>query len=288
MPELPELQVACRRLAELVPADQAITEVELASPFLLRTVEVPLEQVIGTRLVDARRFGKHLGLALEGERRLWLVFHLMLAGRLDWRPAGRALPRRQGCLKLTFGEAGALVLLERGTRKQAALYLVERPDQVERVTTAAVDPLGSEFTVAHLTAALRARNRQLKGALTDARVVGLGNAYSDEALWSARLSPLKLTEKLTEEELLRLHAAIRATLEQWIDTVDASCPGQMPTDQRKWRSRLRIHGRWREACPACGDPIERISYKETETNYCPTCQNEGKTLADRRLSRFLK
>jgi len=284
MPEIPELEVTCRRLRELVVGQQ-VTGCQLGSPFLLRTVEIPLDEIVGQQVTGASRFGKHLGIAC-GE--LWLVLHLMLAGRLHWRKASHPLPKRNGCLKLTLGEAGSLQLLEGGTRKQAALYVVRDPQQVEKVAASAIDPLGPDFTVAHLTEVLQARNRQLKGALTSARVVGLGNAYSDEVLWAAGLSPLKLTSRLSGEEILRLHGAIREQLVFWVDAVDQACPGSFPVDQKRWRSQLKIHRKWREDCPVCGATIERISYAETETNYCPGCQNGGKKLADRRLSRFLK
>lgn len=288
MPEIPELEVTLRRIDGWV-GGRELSAVELGTPFFLRTAEVPLDELIGLELQQACRRGKHLALAFgdEGEARRWLVIHLMLAGRLDGRPSGKALPRRDGLLKLSFGDR-ALVVTERSRKKGAALYAVRQLDEVPRLRELPTDPLDPAFDRDALAAALSQRSSQLKNALTDWRRVGLGNAYADEVLWAARLSPLRLTGQLDDPAIDRLHVAIGEQLARWIDEVDRLAGAGFPTHQPTWRKTLAIHGQAGQPCPACGETIAAVRYAERETCYCPTCQTGGKPLADRRRSRFLK
>lgn len=265
MPELPELEVYAERIRERA-AGQRLTILEVRNIFTLRTVEPPIDVAVGRTLRDVRRRGKRLVLSLDD---VHLVIHLMLAGRLHWKPLDAPLHKGHGCVRLAF-ESGALHLVEPSTRKQASLHLAR-----------SLDAFPDD---ADLDAALKRENRQLKHALRD---VAVGNAYGDEFLHAARLSPLKLTHSLTPDEIERLRAAIRDGSRAWIDHIRAAT-ADLPHNQRLWRSKMAVHGRFKKPCPVCGTRVERISYAEKETHYCPTCQTGGRKLADRRLSRLLK
>jgi formamidopyrimidine-DNA glycosylase len=283
MPELPDVVVYLECLRPRV-VGQALERVRLASPFLLRSVEPPLERAAGKRVRDLRRLGKRL--VFELEDRLYLVLHLMIAGRLHWKPHGAKLPGKIGLAAFDFS-SGTLILTEAGTKKRASLYLVEGEDGL-----AAHQPGGLEVLDADLGSfreALRSENHTLKRALTDPRLFsGIGNAYSDEVLHRARLSPLTWTHRLTDDQTVRLFEATRATLQHWLDRLRAEAGDGFPEKVTAFRAGMAVHGRFGQPCPACGTPVQRIVYAENETNYCPRCQTEGKVLADRSLSRLLK
>ncbi|HVS09476.1 MAG TPA: DNA-formamidopyrimidine glycosylase family protein [Planctomycetota bacterium] len=283
MPELPDVTVYLEALEGRV-LGRRLERVRLASPFLLRSVEPPLSEVEGKRTIELRRLGKRIVLGLEDE--LFLVLHLMIAGRLRWRQRGAALPGRRGLAAFDF-EAGTLLLTEAGTKKRASLHVVRGEADLARH-----DPGGLEVLESDLDAfrrALQAENHTLKRALTDPRLFsGIGNAYSDEILHAARLSPLAMTLRLSDEEIARLHAAMRSTLELWIDRLRRETGAGFPEKVTAFRAGMAVHGRFREPCPTCGSPVQRIVYAENETNYCARCQTGGKLLADRALSRLLK
>ncbi|MFN8176684.1 MAG: DNA-formamidopyrimidine glycosylase family protein [bacterium] len=285
MPELPELEVARERLGEALGGRRIVRAAAL-DPFLLRTVEPPLSAVVGARVTGARRRGKHL--LLDVERGLSLAFHLMRAGRLRLKDARKFKPHRKRTLFVLEVE-GALLLemTEAGTERRATLRVL-RADALPPDLDRGIEPMGGELTVGALGAALRAENRRVKNALRSPDVVaGVGNAYSDEILHAARLSPMRETRRMTDEEMARLAGAIVATLGTWIERVRAACPpGTLPEKQDLWRKDFRVHGKAGQTCPVCGATIERISYVDAETDYCPTCQTGGRLLADRRLSRL--
>jgi formamidopyrimidine-DNA glycosylase len=282
MPELPDITLYLERLEPLV-AGQPLVGVRLASPFLLRSVEPPLAAAGGRRVVGLRRVGKRIVLALDGD--LFLVLHLMVAGRLRWRPPGAAIPGRNGLAAFDF-PAGTLLLTEASSRRRAALQLVRG-----EAALAALDPGGLEVLTADLAAfqgALGRENHTLKRALTDPTLFsGIGNAYSDEILHRARLSPFKRTADLTAEESARLFAATRDVLSEWIERLRRDTPG-FPDKVTAFRPEMAVHGRFGLPCPRCGAAVQRIVYAENEANYCASCQTDGRLLADRALSQLLK
>ncbi len=262
----------------------SLEDVRLRSAFLLRTVDPPLSAVQGRQVVAVRRVGKRIGLGLEGE--LWLVIHLMIAGRLHWKPPRARLAARINLAGFDFAH-GTLVLTESGSKRRAALHLVQGRDALARFDRGGLDVRTASPD--EFSARLRLENHTLKRALTDPRLFdGIGNAYADEILHAARLSPLALTSRLTDEEASRLHAAARATLEQWIDRLRSARASGFPTGVTAFRPGMAVHGRFGEPCPDCGAPVQRIRYAENETNYCARCQTGGRRLADRALSRLLK
>jgi len=258
--------------------------VRQASPSLLRTADPPLAYVEGRIVREVRRIGKRMAIGVDGD--LWLVLHLMIAGRLHWRPAGATLAGRQNLAAFDFPN-GTLMLTEAGRTRRASLHVV-CGDQALR----AMDPGGIELFACGLDAfrrALTIENRTLKRALTDPRIVsGIGNAYSDEILHAAQLSPIALTRKLGPQEWERLFDAARATLQGWIDRLHADADGEFPEHVTAFREDMAVHGRFGKPCPRCGEPVQRIRYADNETNYCARCQTDGKLLADRSLSRLLK
>ena len=283
MPELPDIVVYLEALAPRV-GGRVLQRIRIAGPSLLRTVEPPIHEAEGKQVVGLRRLGKRIVVALEGE--LFLVVHLMIAGRFRWRPAGAPLPRRGGLAAFNF-EAGTLLLTEAGSRRRASLHLVRGEDAL-----AALDPGGLEVLDAD-EAAFRSRlvqaNHTLKRALTDPQLFsGIGNAYSDEILHRARLSPVRLTQKLSDAEIRTLHSAVRETLLEWTERLRRQTGDAFPEKVTAFREGMAVHGRHREPCPTCGAPVQRIVYAEHETNYCAPCQTGGKLLADRALSRLLK
>jgi formamidopyrimidine-DNA glycosylase len=256
----------------------------LANVFLLRTADPPIASAEGRVARELRRVGKRIAIGLDGD--LWLVLHLMIAGRLHWRPPGAKLAGRNQLAAFDFPN-GTLVLTEAGTKRRASLHLLRGDDAL-----AAIDPGGIDVFSANLDAfrrALSVENRTLKRALTDPRIVsGIGNAYSDEILYDARLSPVALTHKLTPAEWERLFTATRATLQGWIDRLRDEAKGEFPEHVTAFRNDMAVHGRFGQPCPRCGEPVQRIRFADNETNYCARCQTGGRLLADRSLSRLLK
>jgi len=286
LPELPDVVVYIECLAPRITG-ATLERVRLASPFVLRSVDPPLAELEGKRVVGLRRIGKRIVVGLESE--LFLVVHLMIAGRLRWRESGRAMgrvPPKNVLATLEFS-TGTLLLTEASSRKRASLHAVRG-----EAALAAFDPGGLEVLascVESFRAALLAENHTLKRALTDPTILsGIGNAYSDEILHRACLSPLKQTNKLSEAEIERLHEATRATLTEWIDRLRREAGGGFPENVTAFRPEMAVHGRYREPCPVCGAPVQRIVHAENESNYCAPCQTGGRLLMDRALSRLLQ
>jgi len=283
VPELPDVTVYVEALRERL-AGARLERLRLATPFVLRSVDPPPGEVAGRAVLGVRRLGKRVVIALEGER--FVVIHLMIAGRLHWKAAGARIPGKIGVAALDFS-TGTLLMTEAGTKKRAAVHLVRGEAALREH-----DPGGLEVLEADLgafSAALTAESHTVKRALTDPRLFsGIGNAYGDEILHRARLSPVKLTRQLTAEEIARLFAAARATLADWVDRLRREAAGGFPEGVTAFREGMAVHGRYGRPCPACGAPVQRIVHAENETNYCPTCQTGGRLLADRALSRLLK
>jgi formamidopyrimidine-DNA glycosylase len=283
MPELPDIAVYIDALRARILA-QRLERARILNPFLLRTVEPPLAAVEGERVCDIRRLGKRIAIGFENEH--WLVLHLMIAGRLHWRPPTFSRPRK-GALAAFHFSPGLLLLTEAGSRKRAALHVLHGEKALR-----SFDPGGLEVldaTVEAFTAVLTSANHTLKRALTDPRLFsGIGNAYSDEILHLARLSPIALTRTLTAEQIRALYDAARETLTCWISRLRAETGGGFPEKVIAFREGMAVHGRYRQPCPVCGAPVQRIRYAENETNYCARCQTGGKLLADRSLSRLLR
>ncbi len=283
MPELPDVVLYIEALERRV-AGRELQAIRLASPFVLRSVDPPLSELQGRKVTGVRRLGKRIVLAFEGE--LFLVIHLMITGRLRWRPRGAKPPGKRGLAALDFPD-GTVLFTEESAKKRASLYAVRGRDQL-----AALDPGGLEVLEADLSGfrqALVSENHTLKRALTDPRLFsGIGNAYSDEILHRARLSPAKLTRKLVPEEVERLYQATVATLEDWTSRLRDELGEDFPEKVTAFREGMAVHGRYRQPCPDCGAPVQRIVYAENEANYCARCQTGGKLLADRALSRLLK
>jgi formamidopyrimidine-DNA glycosylase len=283
MPELPDITAYISALEPRIVA-QPIERVRLASAFLLRTAQPPVTDVDGRVVRALRRIGKRIAIGVEGD--LWLVLHLMIAGRLHWRPPEAKLSGRQNLAAFDFPD-GSLVLTEAGTKRRASLHLVSGEEGLRSVDPGGIEVLTSDF--ASFRAALTAENRTLKRALTDPRLVsGIGNAYSDEILHAAQLSPVTLTHKLEQREWERLFAATRHTLELWIDRLRAEAAIGFPEKVTAFRKDMAVHGRYGQPCPRCGEKILRIRYADNETNYCARCQTGGRVLADRSLSRLLR
>jgi len=283
MPELPDVTVYVEALADRITG-QVLERLRLTSPFFLRTVHPPLSETLGLVARQVRRLGKRIVIALDGE--LFLVLHLMIAGRLHWRSRGANPPRRVGLGAFDF-PTGTLIVTEAGTKKRASLSLLHGEAELRTHHAG-----GLEVEEADLEAFRRAlcqENHTLKRTLTDPRLFsGIGNAYSDEILHRARLSPLALTRRLSDAEVESLFRAAQGTLKEWTDRLRREAKGQFPEKVTAFRSGMAVHGRFGEPCPDCGTPVQRIRYAESETNYCPRCQTGGKVLADRSLSRLLK
>jgi formamidopyrimidine-DNA glycosylase len=282
MPELPDIAAYISALKSRI-VGQPIQHIRLASAFLLRTVQPPLTEVEGRAVRELRRIGKRIAIGVEGN--IWLVLHLMIAGRLHWRPPGAKLAGRNSLAAFDFPN-GSLVLTEAGAKHRASLHVFCGEEGLD-----AVDPGGIDIFSSNLSSfrdALTAENRTLKRALTDPRIIsGIGNAYSDEILHAARLSPIALTQKLKADEWERLFTATRETLRLWIDRLRAEAETGFPEKVTAFRKGMAVHGRYSEPCPRCGEKIQRIRYADNETNYCARCQTGGKVLADRSLSRLL-
>ena len=283
MPELPDITLYIEALRGRIHG-RRLERLRIVSPFLLRTAEPPVDTARGLRVVDLRRLGKRIAIGFETD--LWLIFHLMIAGRFQWRPQWPAKPSRLTAALFDFG-SGTLELTEAGTKKRASLHVVRGAAEL-----AAHDPHGLEVAVASVAefrAALVRENHTLKRALTDPRILsGIGNAYSDEILHRARLSPVTLTSRLTDDELARLHAATLAVLDEWTQRLRTANGADFPGKVTAFHDGMAVHGRYGLPCPVCGTKVQRIRYATNETNYCPRCQTGGRLLADRSLSRLLK
>jgi formamidopyrimidine-DNA glycosylase len=283
MPELPDIVVYIECLRPKVEG-HTLDGIRLASPFLLRSVEPPISDARGRRVVDLRRLGKRIVFALEPD--LFLILHLMIAGRLQWKPRGTKPPGKVGLAAFDF-DTGSLVLTEAGTKRRASLYLVRGEAELARHDPGGLEVL--DATERQFMAVLRRENHTLKRALTDPRLFsGIGNAYSDEILHRARMSPLTLTHRLSDSEAAHLFHATQETLLDWLDRQRKEAAGDWPEKVTAFRPDMAVHGRFGQPCPVCGTKVQRIVYAENETNYCPRCQTGGKVLADRSLSRLLK
>ncbi len=282
MPELPDISLYVAALGTRL-LGRRLESVRLASPFLLRSVTPPLSAVEGRRVRELQRLGKRIVFTFDDE--YFLVLHLMISGRLRWKPKGTKIPGRLGLASLDFDD-GSLIITEAATRKRASLYLVQG-----REALAAHDPGGLEVLDSPHDAfaeRLRSQRRTLKRALTDPRIFsGIGNAYSDEILHAARLSPLQLTTNLEEPEVAELYRSVRTVLTSWTEKLIQENAGSFPEKVTAFRPDMAVHGKFGQPCPRCGSPVQRIAYADNECNYCATCQTGGKLLADRTLSRLL-
>jgi formamidopyrimidine-DNA glycosylase len=283
MPELPDITIYVEQLERRI-VGQTLEKLEIAKPFVLRTFDPPVAELVGTTVRGVRRIGKRIVLELEGER--FIVIHLMIAGRFKWRAPGGKLPPKGSILaKLVFA-SGVLVLTEAGTTRRASMHLVRGADALRQFDRGGLEVLSA--SLAELAERLRSENHTLKRALADPRLFsGIGNAYSDEILHRARLSPVMLTRRINDAEIERLFGAAKATLEEWTSRLRAETGERFPEKVTAFREDMAVHGRFGEPCRVCGAPVQRIRYASNETNYCARCQTGGKLLADRALSRLL-
>ncbi|MEA2786891.1 MAG: formamidopyrimidine-DNA glycosylase [Candidatus Eremiobacteraeota bacterium] len=283
MPELPDVVAYVSALEDRI-AGQPVERIRLANPFLLRTAQPPISDADGRIVRELRRIGKRIAIGLDGE--LWLVFHLMIAGRFHWRPAGAKLAGRNALAAIDFPN-GSLVLTEAGTKRRASLHVLSGEDALRSIDPGGIDVFSTDL--ASFRAALTAENHTLKRAMTDPRTLsGIGNAYSDEILHAANLSPILLTHKLKPAEWERLFDATRSTLKRWADRFTAEAKTRFPEHVTAFHDDMAVHGRFGKPCPTCGQTVQRIRYADNETNYCARCQTGGKILADRALSRLLR
>jgi formamidopyrimidine-DNA glycosylase len=289
MPELPDITAYLTALEPRI-LGATLERVRLQNVFVLRTADPPISAVEGKTVRELRRIGKRIAIGLsdtpnQSQEKIWLVIHLMIAGRLHWRPPQAKLSGRQSLFALDF-PTGSLVLTEAGSRRRASLHLLRGEQALRDFDPGGIDIFSSDLD--QFRVALTLENRTLKRALTDPRLVsGVGNAYSDEILHAAQLSPIALTHKLKPEEWERLFAAAHSTLSLWMERLSAEARKKFPEGVTAFRPEMTVHGRFGHPCPRCGAPIQRIRYADNETNYCPTCQTGGKVLADRGLSRLL-
>ena len=283
MPELPDITVYIEALESRI-VGETLERTRIPKPFLLRSVDPPISAAQGKRVLGVRRMGKRIVVELEDD--LFLVIHLMIAGRLRWVPAGGKVPGKIGLAAFDFTN-GTLILTEAGSKRRASLWLVRGEQSLEQFERGGLEVMESDL--AEFTERLIRENHTLKRSLTDPRLFsGIGNAYSDEILHRAKLSPVKHTRRLTDEEIQRLFDATRATLIEWTDRLRVESKGDFPAKVTAFRDEMAVHGKFGKPCPVCGTPVQRIRYADNETNYCPRCQTEGKLLADRALSRLLK
>lgn len=283
MPELPDIEAYLRALEPRI-VGQPLEALRLASPFVLRTIEPTPSALKGLHVLDVRRLGKRIVMALEHE--LFVVVHLMVAGRFQWKKRGDKVPAKVGLAAFDF-PTGSLIFTEASTKKRASIHLVRGATQLEMFSRGGLEPL--EVDLASFTAALQRERHTLKRALTDPRIVsGVGNAYSDEILHAAQLSPVTRTDRLTAEQVTRLHAAMQRLLREWMTRLCQEAASAFPTKVTAFRPEMAVHGKYGQPCPVCGTKVQRIVYAENESNYCPRCQTGGKLLADRSLSRLLK
>jgi len=283
MPEYPDVVVYVERLEALVKG-QVLQAARIAHPFLLRTAEPPVDSIVGSTVLGVGRIGKRIVFTFPEER--FLVLHLMIAGRLQWCEPGRKLPGKRGLAALDF-PSGSLLITEAGSKKRASLHLVRGQQRLEGFDRGGLEVFA--ITIQQFRERLLSENHTLKRALTDPRLFsGIGNAYSDEILHRARLSPVLLTGRLADTQIERLFAATRQTLREWTERLRAETGDGFPKKVTAFRDEMAVHGKYGRPCPSCGAPVQRIRYSRNETNYCPRCQTGGKLLADRSLSRLLK
>jgi formamidopyrimidine-DNA glycosylase len=283
MPELPDLTVYLEALQQRI-VGQSLERIVLSSPFLLRTAVPPLQAAYGRRVRELRRVGKRIAIGLEDD--LWLVIHLMIAGRLHWFARGTALSRRASLARMEFGN-GTLTLTEAGSKRRASLHLIQGDRALLAQDPGGLDVMRSGLM--EFSERLHSENHTLKRALTDPKLFsGIGNAYSDEILHAAKLSPVMLTSRVDEVATARLYEAIRQQMQLWTQKLRTLAGGNFPEKVTAFREGMAVHGRFRQPCPVCGTPVQRIRYADNETNYCARCQTDGRLLADRALSRLLK
>ena len=283
MPELPDITVYIEALDSRI-VGQTLERLRIAKPFLLRSVDPPISAASGKRVTGIRRMGKRIVLELEDD--LFLVIHLMIAGRLRWLPAGAKVPGKLGLAAFDFPN-GTLILTEAGSKRRASLWLVRGEQSLEQFERGGLEVL--DASLVEFTERLTRENHTLKRSLTDPRLFsGIGNAYSDEILHRAKLSPVKHTRKLSEEEIARLFNSTKTVLVEWTDRLRQESAKDFPAKVTAFREEMAVHGKYGKPCPVCGTPVQRIRYADNETNYCPRCQTEGRLLADRALSRLLK
>jgi formamidopyrimidine-DNA glycosylase len=283
MPELPDITIYLEALESRI-LGEPFTAVRIVNPFVLRSVDPPIERLVDECVTSLRRIGKRIVIGTEGG--LFLVIHLMIAGRLRWRAPGGAVGRPAPLARFEFPR-GVLVLTEAGKKRRASMHLVIGSDALAQFDRGGLDVAGS--TREAFSTRLRSENHTVKRALTDPRLFsGIGNAYSDEILHRARLSPLALTSRMSGEEISRLHGAVLETLDDWVERLRVEAGGEFPEKVTAFREGMAVHGRFREPCPVCGSPVQRIRYADNETNYCARCQTGGRLLADRAMSRLLK
>jgi formamidopyrimidine-DNA glycosylase len=283
MPEFPDIAVYLEALGQRI-AGRKLERVEIAGPFLLRTAEPPVSTVHGHTVTALERVGKRIAIGFDNDA--WLLLHLMIAGRLHWSPKYKKPDGRRALATFLF-DSGCLTLTEAGSQKRASLHVVAGRDGLEALDPGGIDVFRA--TPQEFARVLTAANHTLKRALTDPRMFsGIGNAYSDEILHRARLSPVTLTSRLTTEEIARLHQAIKVVLEEWTARLRAEAAGKFPEGVTAFREEMAVHGKYGQPCPSCGTKVQRIRYASNETNYCPVCQTGGRLLADRALSRLLR
>src|SRR6516162_77022 len=282
MPELPDVTVYIEALSTRI-LDHELRRVLVKGPFLLRSVTPSLSETFGRKVRELRRVGKQIAVGLDGE--LYLVLHLMIAGRLHWKTSSVKLGGKNALATFQF-DNGTLLLTEAGTQRRAALRVVAGDEGLRALDAGGIEPLDSDRTA--FAAALKSENHTLKRSLTDPHIFsGIGNAYSDEILHRAQLSPIAMTQKLTEPEIERLYRDTRVTLVEWTERLRTEAAGSFPEKVTAFRPEMAVHGRYGEPCPRCGEKVQRIRYADNETNYCARCQTGGKVLADRSLSRLL-
>ena len=283
MPELPDILVYLERLEPLV-LGRRVDRVRVLNPFVLRSVEPPVSDAAGRSVTSLSRLGKRMVIGLDAE--LFLVIHLMIAGRLRWRPPGKKLPGKLALAALDF-EHGTLFLSEAGSKRRASIHLVRGEGALRDFDRGGLEVLSSSLE--EFAARLRSRSHTLKRALTDPRLFsGIGNAYSDEILHAARLSPFLITSRIPDEDVARLHAAVQSTLTEWTERLRVKSGGEFPETVTAFHDEMAVHGKFGRPCPVCSAPVQRIRYADNETNYCARCQTGGRLLADRALSRLLK
>jgi formamidopyrimidine-DNA glycosylase len=283
MPELPDITIYIEALEKRI-LDATLEDVRIVSPFLLRTATPPVRDAIGKKVVKLRRIGKRICIGFEND--IWLVLHLMIAGRLHWRQRGSEISPRQNFAAFDFPD-GSLLWSEAGSKKRASLHVVGSEGALHELDAGGVEVL--ECSYDEFAKALRSSNHTLKRALTDPRMFsGIGNAYSDEILWEGKLSPVAMTQKLSDEAIQRLFQSTRSTLNDWIQRLRDKYKNSFPEKVTAFRDGMGVHGRYKKNCPRCNTIVQRIRHADNETNYCPTCQTGGKLLADRALSRLLK
>ena len=283
MPELPDVTVYVELIAAKT-VGRTIDRVRIASPFVLRSVDPPVSAAEGKIVRDVRRIGKRIAIGLDGD--IWIVIHLMIAGRFRWLAPGAKIPGRMGLAAFDF-ENGTLILTEAGTQRRASITLVRGEEALGAIDRGGVEPLEVDQKI--FAEQLRKENHTLKRSFTDPTLFsGIGNAYSDEIFHRARISPIKLTSRLTDEEISRLYSATREVLIEWTERLRNEAGGEFPAKVTAFHDEMAVHGRYGKPCPVCGSPVQRIRYASNETNYCARCQTEGRLLADRALSRLLK